>query len=328
MNIKYLRSSSITTYQDCQFKYFLEYILGLPSPSGKKAMLGTIVHHVLELMAKASKVSNMGKSRDPVYLLEICWERYTKEDTAFELTDADRRFCKRTIDKVVESAYNPLGLKVIDIEKQFRLPVLSGGFDYTFYDVLSGEISAGNGELRGTMDLVTELDKDTIEIIDWKTGRRNCWVTGKLKDYDYLFNNDIQLRMYDLASYILYPQYKHRLLTMHYVNQGGPFTLTFDDNERNRTLEILKDHFNCILSNHQPSRIKEERRKSSWKCNKVCSFGKEKASNGNCWCDNIFYYLVHNGIDKTILKVDELRNQKMSDAKAVNLTSNRRNVFN
>lgn len=303
-------------------------MLNLPSPSGKKALLGTIVHHVLELLAKSNKVGNVGKSCDTDYLLEICWSRYLKEDNNFELSDADRRFCKRTIDKVTDSSYNPLNLKVIDIEKQFRLPVLYEGFDYTFYDALQGEISTGNGELRGTMDLIIEIDKDTIEIIDWKTGRRNCWTTGKLKDYDYLLNNDIQLRMYDLASSILYPQYKHRLLTMHFVNQGGPFTVNFDDDERNKTIEMLSSHFNSILNNHQPSRIKEENPKSSWKCNKVCSFGKEKASNGNCWCDNIFYYLIHNGIDKTILKVDELRNQKISDSKFVNLTSNRRNVFN
>jgi hypothetical protein len=326
MNVKYLRSSSVTTYDDCQFKYFLEYVLNLPSPSGKKAMLGTISHHVLELLARASKTGRKGgKFLDTEYLLRICWDRYSQELEGIELDDKDYKFCQKTIAKVVDSSYNPLKLNVIDTEKRFQIPVIDNGFTYSSFNPLTGEIDVGDCELRGTMDLVTEIDKDTIEVIDWKTGLRKCWTTGKEKDYEYLLNNDIQLRMYDLACSILYPQYKHRLMTIHFINKGGPFTVAFDDKEREKTIDILKYHFTNITSNQCPSRIKEDNPKSSWKCRKVCHFGKNEASNGSCWCDNIFYYLLHNGVDDTILKVEELRKKERSNM--VSLTSNRRNIY-
>jgi ferredoxin-thioredoxin reductase catalytic subunit len=327
MNVKYLRSSSVTTYEDCQFKYFLEYVLNLPSPSGKKAMLGTIVHHVLELLAKASKINRTGKILDTEYLLHICWSRYIGELEGMELGEKDYKFCQKTINKVIDSPYNPSNLKVIDTEKRFQIPVNGESFSYNSFNPTINEIETGNCELRGTMDLVTEIDKDTLEVIDWKTGLRKCWSTGKEKDYSYLFDNDIQLRMYDLACSILYPQYKHRLMTVHFINKGGPFTVAFDDSEREKTLKVLNSHFSRISNNQCPSRIKEDKPKSSWKCRNVCHFGKSKASNGNCWCDNIFYYLLHNGIDKTILKVEELKNKERNSKKTVALTSNRRNVY-
>ena len=59
MNIQYLRASSIKTYEGCQFQFFLESILQIPSGSGKKALLGTIVHHVLEIMAKANRFTTL-----------------------------------------------------------------------------------------------------------------------------------------------------------------------------------------------------------------------------------------------------------------------------
>ena len=74
MNIKFLRASSINTYRGCEFQFFMEQILELPSKSGKKALLGTIVHHVLELMAKGSKTNrDFGLIVDgAVIIVEAC----------------------------------------------------------------------------------------------------------------------------------------------------------------------------------------------------------------------------------------------------------------
>ena len=48
----------------------MEYNLGLKSKSGRKAVLGTIIHHVLELMARAKKLNKTsGKFLDPDFLL-------------------------------------------------------------------------------------------------------------------------------------------------------------------------------------------------------------------------------------------------------------------
>lgn len=328
MKIQYLRSSSINTYSGCQFQYFMEYVLGLPSLSGKKALLGTIVHHVLEIMARAKKNNHLsGVFVNEEKLLEICWNRYLEEETGrFKLEKRDFNFCKKTIAKVLDGPYNPLKLNVIDTEKRFQLPLDGDGFSYEFYDLLKKETTSGQYELRGTSDLITKIDSETLEIIDWKTGSRKCWNTGVMKDYDYLKQDDIQLRVYDLAMSIVYPQYKTRLLTVHFINDGGPFTVTFDDNERRETLSILKNRINSIKENWLPTRLKETKPKDArWKCKNVCHFGKTKGPNGNCICDNVYYYMLEKGMDKTELRVSDIKEEKKNSS--LNKTSDRRNIY-
>jgi hypothetical protein len=323
MNIQYVRASSINTYSGCQFQYFLEYVLGLPSKSGKKALLGTITHHVLELLARAKKVGHVSDSYvDPENLLDICWERYSKEEADnYDLKKADYNFCKRTIARVIGTDYDPKNLNVLATEKSFRLPI--EGFNFSYYDVVKKSNESGHYEIRGTSDLVTIINDDTIEIIDWKTGSRKDWNTGVLKDYEYLSSKDMQLRMYDLAMSMVYPQYKTRLLTIHFINDGGPFTVSFDDEQRKETVNWLKTKINDISDNWMPTRLKETDPKTSrWKCKNVCFFGKTKDKNGSCYCESIHSYMTHNGIDKTMIQVDGLKKNNDSQVK----TSNRRNV--
>ena len=328
MNIQYLRASSIKTYEGCQFQFFIDSILQIPSGSGRKALLGTIVHHVLEIMARGKKLGHgEGIFTNHEALLNICWARYKKEHAGkIELNDkADKKFCLKSIEKVINSSYNPTKLNVLHTEKQFRIPLLMPGFTFEYYDILSKKTTSGNYEIRGTIDLITHVSDDTLEIIDWKTGSRKSWETGELKDYNYFASSDIQLRMYDLATYLLFPEYKTRLLTMHFVNDGGPFTVCFDDAERAKTLEIIKNNFNIIKGNQLPSRIKETEPAQAWKCKSTCHFGKTKSQNGSSICENIYNYMLANGIEKTLLTVDRIRSEK-AEEKATS-TSDRRNVF-
>lgn len=55
MLVTYIRSSSYNNYAYCQMQYFITYVLGHQSDSGKKAELGTIVHKVMEVLAKLKK---------------------------------------------------------------------------------------------------------------------------------------------------------------------------------------------------------------------------------------------------------------------------------
>lgn len=61
MIITYLRSSSYNTWDFCQFKYYLDYVLAFRSPANQKAEKGTIVHKGLELLAKAKFAKQNGK---------------------------------------------------------------------------------------------------------------------------------------------------------------------------------------------------------------------------------------------------------------------------
>ena len=50
----------------------------------------------------------------------------------------------------------------------------------------------GKLSIKGTMDLIVDIDSSTIEIVDYKTGRRLDWSSGQEKTFKKL-NNDKQL---------------------------------------------------------------------------------------------------------------------------------------
>jgi hypothetical protein len=122
----------------------------------------------------------------------------------------------------------------------------------------------------------------------------------------------------------MFPQYKNRLLTIHFINDGGPFTVAFSDEDRKETLSIIEKTFKNIKWNQLPTRLKESNASDRWKCKSVCHFGKTKTAAGCSICDTIHSYVVGNGIDQTILEIDKLKKSKQE---LKNKTSDRRNVF-
>ena len=57
----YFRSSSLNNWKYCEMQYFMTYVLGHQSPSGKKADLGTITHAVFETLAICKKRTQFNK---------------------------------------------------------------------------------------------------------------------------------------------------------------------------------------------------------------------------------------------------------------------------
>lgn len=326
MNIQYCRASSYNTYYDCQCKYFYEYVLNLPSPAGKKANLGTIVHLVLEILAKAKKTNHHllhDKFTDYRWLLGVVIKRFSQEETRWKYTEDDIKFCIKNIENVLNSTHSPLSLDILKTEQRFQIPIMRPEFHVSYYDLIKKQEIESWFELRGTVDLIYKIDNETLGILDWKTGERKCWIKGTEKQYED-FENDFQLRMYDLAVSLLYPQYKHRLITIFFTRSGGPFTVSFSDKQREETYNLILKHYNEAKRNNLPTRIKEEKRDQLWKCEYVCHFGKTKDQNGHSICDRLNYYLNTHGIDQTIIRVNELKTSSKSEDKSV---GNRRNVY-
>jgi hypothetical protein len=310
-------------------QYALQYIMNLRSASGKKATLGTIVHLVLEILANAKKTNHhllIDRYTDYRYLLKIVVDRFKREEPSLEWTDADWDFCIEQIEAVLNSPFNPLKLNIIQTEKRFQIPIQLPGFDYEYYDLLTNERTRGWIELRGTIDLLFEENPETLHILDYKTGQRKCWTTGCVKDFDYLSSDDFQLRMYDLASTILYPQYRCILLTIFFTRDGGPFTVSFDSNDRKETYQLLKQHISSVKSNSLPSRIKEVKSSQRWKCKYTCSFGSRN-DNEFDMCDKIYNYMLNHGLDQTILDIEAKRAANQSSITTGNAASNRRNIY-
>lgn len=277
MYINYLRASTANTYNSCQFQYFLNYVCNIESKAGKKALLGTIVHHALEIIAKAKKTKHYllnDKYINPEYLLNICWDRYTKANPQFEYAKADKTFCLKQINTVLDSDFNPLKLNILETEAQFDFKIYRDKFKYYQLNPVSGMEETDYFHLRGTVDLLTERNHETLEVIDYKTGKRLDWASGDVKELEH-FTKDLQLRMYDIATSKMYPKYKFRLLTLFFTQDGGPFTVTFDAKDQHNTFEIFHKLFQQISQNKQPTRLIDDksRKEEFWKCNYVCQFG-------------------------------------------------------
>jgi ATP-dependent helicase/DNAse subunit B len=307
MNVDYLRASTIGTYEDCPFKFFLHYVCNIESKGNKKAHCGTIVHHVLEIIAKNKKTGHYklkDKYCDPDYLLKCCWNKYTKKIYPnYEWTQKDFDFCQKMV-KIVMSdpKLNPLNLEIFAIEKQFEIDILKPGFK--FKEKVGDKEEIRNFKLRGTIDLITKFDDDTLWVLDWKTGERKKWIGSGMKELED-FEKDDQLKIYNLAIRTLYPNFKNVMFTIVYIRDGGPFTVSFDDSQIDKTLDDIRRKFNKIRSDDTPTRLKDNKKRISehGKCKFVCQFGKEKDENGVSLCDKYFRILKSNPMEEAQSKI-------------------------
>jgi len=284
--IVYFRSSSFNSHRMCPMQYYMEYTLGWRGNSGKKADKGTIVHKILEISALAKKGlqngrktftdSQIGRVQTSNYnasylnkIIDKVYEYYTSRTPYHKWVPLDLKHCRKWVWKIFddhEGIFDPKNRLVVDAEPHFDFKIEEDWAKYN-YTLDDGTQLEGNLSLKGTIDLITDVGDDTYEVIDWKTGRRLDWATGKEKTPASL-QKDPQLRMYHLAVKKLYPNVKSFLITIHFMNDGGPFTLHFQDSDVEETLEMIRAKFEVIKNTTRPQQI------FTWKCSKLCPAGK------------------------------------------------------
>ena len=323
MIVTYIRSSSYNGYDYCQMQYFLTYVLGHRSDSGKKAELGTMVHKVMEILAGLKKFQQDNPRKkylvvedDAAGKIRIHKDRLLTEEFINELVDVSIKCYekdskhrwmpadKKQVSKLSwdtlnynEGQFDPRLRDVVDPEPHFDIVIDEDWAEYE-YEMPDGEVVKGKLAIKGTIDLVTKIDDDTIEVIDWKTGRRLDWATGQEKDYKKL-TTDAQLLLYNYAISKLYPDYKQAIMTIFFVKDGGPFSMCFDKEDQDKFLGMLKNRFEEIKANVSPKPLREDR--SHWKCTKLCHFYK------NNWpetdtpiCIHVGNKLKSDGLEKTV----------------------------
>jgi len=314
----------MVNYKFCEMQYFMTYVLGYRTDSGKKAELGTIVHKVMEVISFLKKFEQdnpkrktlectdevTGKIRikaEELYtddflrtLEDLCFESYTK-DSKHKWTKGDRKEVTKLVNVVMEhGVFDPRKRDILYPEPHFDMAIEEPWAKYDFVDAQGNHLE-GQLAIKGTIDLVTKVDDDTIEVVDWKTGQRKDWVTGEVKDYDKL-QNDPQLLLYHYAISKMFPDYKNVIMTIYFIrpDQGGPFTLFFEDEDRDRFLGILKDRYKDIVKNDNPKPLSRDR--SHWKCTRICHYCKNdwEGTNTNM-CQYVGDYLDEHGMDKTVV---------------------------
>ena len=283
MIITYFRSSSYNAHDMCEMQYFSEYVLGWKGPGGIKADKGTIVHKVLEILAICKKALQDKEGillpiedeivgtihPDNIDIHDICekvYQYYVKHKKQ-DWTDKDFKDCKAWVQKVLDfnnGAFNPLNMHIIAPEQAFDIPIQEPWSTYQY--VLDGQKIDGFLSLKGTIDLIVQPSPGILEIVDWKTGRRLNWATGEEKTHEKL-SRDPQLMMYFLAAHHLYPDAEQIMVTIYFINDGGPFSICFDKSQIADTYEMLRKKFEYIRDTKVP------KCSVSWKCKKFCHQG-------------------------------------------------------
>lgn len=328
INLIYHRSSSLGQFKYCQMSWFINYVLGHSSPSNAKADLGSTTHAVLETLAIAKKYiqdhPNENKfiiNQEPVGDFEIDVEelyknefiektlerclRFYIENNPHNIFDFDRDYaiCLKMLKDTLafnNGEFDPRKLNILEPERGFDIPIEEDWAKFQYEDEF-GEIKEDFIRIKGTMDLTTIVDSDTIRITDYKTAKRRMdWATGKIKEYDDLAE-DMQLLLYNYAISKLYPEYSNIETVIYFCRAGGPFYLIFDEHDHKLFLKKLKQAHKEMSNCKYPKPVSYSR--SDFRCTKLCHFYKNKWPNSHLsMCEYVENHILKHGIDDTIKK--------------------------
>lgn len=261
--------------------------MGWRGPSNQKADKGTIVHKVLEILAfiKQAQQNNQYHINDDIVgsidinnydilnITNVVYEHYSSTNSHHKWSDKDLKDCIKWVDKTLEfnnGMFDPRNRTIVSPEQHFDFIIDRPWAKYSF-DTPDGKLD-GQLALKGTIDLITKIDDNFFEIIDWKTGRRLNWATGKEKTQEHL-ENDPQLRIYHYAVSQLYPDIDNIMITINFINDGGPFSMCFQKSDLAKTELMIRHKFEKIKAVRRPALNK------TWMCNKLCHFGKTTFEN-------------------------------------------------
>tara|TARA_B100001778_G_scaffold333803_1_gene343234 strand:- start:513 stop:1388 length:876 start_codon:yes stop_codon:yes gene_type:complete len=232
-------------------------------------------------------------------ILKQSYDWYTSS-CVHKYTNGDYKFCKDLTWQAInynKGMFDPRNRKIVAAEPHFDIEIDEdwAKFDYEMPD---GKKITGNLAIKGTIDLVTEVEDGIIEVVDWKTGQRKDWTTGEEKTYEKLLT-DPQLLLYNYAISKLFPDYEQAIMTIFYVRDGGPFSMCFDASDREKFLEMLKLRFQQISRNQTPKPMSYTR--NHWKCNKLCHFYKNNwPGTDQNMCIYTEEHLKKHGMDETV----------------------------
>ncbi|MEK6881033.1 MAG: PD-(D/E)XK nuclease family protein, partial [Nanoarchaeota archaeon] len=288
MYITHESASAYNLEKECAAKYLYTYNFGIREPSNLAAAKGTVVHKNLEILAlKKLAIQNqqelildddlgeLGLNKCIAPLInELSFDFFKNKESHLVWSDEDKEDCLKWTNKVLDykgGMFNPEQREIVSSEKYFEIYLEGDDFKYDFIHP-NGEHKQGQLCLNGVIDLVVSFSGNKYyEIIDWKTGSsRKDWITGKVKEIED-FQKDIQLRIYALAASYLYPEIENVMVTIFYVNAGGPYTLSFSKNDIEDLKNSIKESFQRISKTEKPTLISNDQK---WKCSKLCYFGK------------------------------------------------------
>lgn len=194
-----LSYSALQTFHTCPLQYKYAYVDKLPSEQNAMMHFGTLLHQVMQELYTSTLLPLSKEELTDIFTSK--WKQQwcqgnttqAKQEFAEALAIIEREWHKRE----ASSAVHTIGL-----EKSFLFPVNSS-FD-----------------IKGRIDRVDKVDDQTLEIIDYKTGRS----VPSQADLE----NNLQLAVYYLAVHALWPAIERTTLTLHYLRPDTTISFTPD----------------------------------------------------------------------------------------------------
>lgn len=190
-----ISANSIKTFQQCKYKFKLQYYDRKPRrKSGPPLVLGSAVHAALE------KLCGFSKNKRPL--------------TEAEKDDVVSEFYKVAVDGQLPNWMIQEGLEMVreridnfdQNEKILGLELAFGGY-------AENKVYTPNGTpISGYIDKLLEVNPTTAAVVDYKTSK--IALTQKEA------NSDLQLSMYDYAVNKMFPKYDNIILVLDYLRLG------------------------------------------------------------------------------------------------------------
>lgn len=226
-----ISASRLKVFLKCRWQYYVKYKLKLPDPGNDKSVLGTIIHLIYQCITDPTK-KNRSQYVDHAIasgglhpVIEKLYKKlYSKHAFAKDLYDTG---VKLLLNGLIYG-FEP-NAKVLETEYNFEFDIGEGISTYGF------------------IDKIQELDADTLEVRDYKSG-------APVKPEDLV--DDVQAIIYLHAVMQKYPKYKFYLFTFHFLKNKKCVTVTKSIEEIETFIEFLrtqaplmravtKDNANC-----------------------------------------------------------------------------------
>lgn len=274
------------TWDMCQMMYYFQYVLGFENKTNKKAVMGTVFHRAMQVLGDKKVAQKKGETflenddlpdmtfkqcDDLEYVMRECFEYYKKHEEDVGLTEAEYKTCLGWFRKALAfkgGMLDPRNQDVDSTEEFFDLEIDREWASYDFE--VDGKKFEGKLGIKGTIDLIIRENDAYFQVLDYKTGKRLNWATGKEKTYEDLCS-DKQLMLYYYALKRLYPE-RDFYVSIYYVNDGGLFDIVFGPEDFEKAEKMFERRFREVQRTTKPKCISRDC--SHWKCQKLCKFSE------------------------------------------------------
>lgn len=233
-----LSATRINMFLECKLKYWFNYVDHLPKMSNPSFKLGLAVHESLEFAGQIWKEKEKFDQEDRDKILALYREISVREGIV-DLAAHDEGI--ELVNKRLDSFM--LGKKLLSLEYKF-------GID--------DDIMTRDGVmLIGAMDKVSEIDEDTLLVVDYKTS-----TTAPTQEQ---LKSNVQLSIYDLVASLKWPQYKRVILCLDLLKHEPIYTYRTEED---------RDSFSDYLTVVYDSMVNLQKRDAKPSLNLFCP-----------WCD-------------------------------------------